>query len=290
MREGGEFTSSTQRLPTAPPHPTHCTCKRSCPPYLTHPTHQPTRRVEGGEEGDVAVADADRVLDKEVGEPVGKAPAGRRSDSGVTKRQQRRLGYQRRQTSTALLLPQLAAALLRPQRHRQRWQDGMLACSMPPPALFTSPLDHTAAGHLVPHSLAGTTESPASAHHSLPVDLCQLHVALAALHDALCQLLAVGVVEQQAVALQLLWHLWVGGGARDGGSLVAAGCVVEQQTTALSSSGACMCRRVEQREGVLGPANTTGGREERPALAASAAMMAASAQTGGGGRCMRRPE
>lgn len=36
-----------------------------------------TRRVEGGQEGDVAVADADRVLDKQVGEAVGKAPAKR---------------------------------------------------------------------------------------------------------------------------------------------------------------------------------------------------------------------
>lgn len=40
-------------------------------------------RVEGGQEGDVSVADADGVLDKEVREPVGKPPA-RAAKAGLT--------------------------------------------------------------------------------------------------------------------------------------------------------------------------------------------------------------
>ena len=55
--------------------------------------------------------------------------------------------------------------------------------------------------------------------HSLPVYLCQLHCALAALHNAPRQLLAVGVVEEQAVALQVFRHLRQRGGraGRGGG-------------------------------------------------------------------------
>ena len=48
----------------------------------TNPNHTNHARawvVEGGEEGDVAVADAHRVLDKQVGEAVGKPPAAQRA-------------------------------------------------------------------------------------------------------------------------------------------------------------------------------------------------------------------
>ena len=39
------------------------------------PVHPPTWCVEGGQECDVAVANANGVLDKQVGETVGKPPA-----------------------------------------------------------------------------------------------------------------------------------------------------------------------------------------------------------------------
>lgn len=60
---------------------------------------------------------------------------------------------------------------------------------------------------LLPAAAWLRVQHPSPLGASPPVDLRQLHSPLAALHDAPGQLLAVGVVEQQAVALQVVWDL-----------------------------------------------------------------------------------
>lgn len=190
--------------------------------------------VEGGQERDVAVADADGILDKQVGEAVSKAPAvaaraaQQRRDS-VACRVGRQVGQaggkppvaargalaQLEEGHAGCALSEAAAAaagrspggtlaLLRISigagQHR-----GCPSCSLAQ-RLCSGPPRHRNEVCIETKS-AQELQNDTRTEDSLPRDLRQLHLALADLCHAARQLLAVWVVEEQAVALELIGQL-----------------------------------------------------------------------------------
>lgn len=108
-------------------------------------------------------------------------------------------------------------------------------------------------GCKAPYTCA-TTTALRQLGDSLPGDLCKLHLALTTLGHAARQLLAVWVVEQQAVALQLVRQL-------HGGERGTPGAIRASKALALSGM-----HRVQARHAcawaAAGEATTQGGRGE----------------------------